>query len=89
MSRIYLTAAPGAWGLYPELGDPGIGWGVEHEEGWGQEGASRLGIRLAALIRDGAVSGKSQGICLEVTLGTLVPKGARPGQGRASTWLPP
>lgn len=89
MSRTYRTAAPGVWGLYRELRDPGIGWGVEHEKGWGQEGGSRRGTHLTALIRDGAVSGKGQGICLEVTLEMLVPKGVRPGQGRASTCLPP
>lgn len=81
VSRTYRTAAPGIWGRCWEFRDLGVGWVVEHEKGWGQEGGSRLGTHLTTLIRDGAVSRKGQGICLEVTLGTLVPKGARPGQG--------
>lgn len=75
MSRTCPTAAPGVWGCSWELRDLGNGWGVERERKWGLS----LLLHLTTLIRDGGVSGKGQGICLEVTLGTLVPK----GRGRA------
>ena len=82
MSRTYPTAAPGVWGLCWGLRDTGIGWGVQREREWGQEGGSRLGSHFTTLVRDGAVFGKGQGICLEVTLGDAGPRQGQATAGR-------
>lgn len=85
-SRTYLTAAPGGWGLSWESG--ALASDGEWDLRSGDKGSPRLGTHLRTLMPEGFVSGKGQALCWEVTLGTLVPEGARPDQGGVSTWLP-
>lgn len=72
-------ASPGRQGPWHRMGSGTRGAGA---------GSPRLDTHFRTLMPDGNVSGKGQDICWEVTLDTLVPVGARPGQGGASTWLP-
>lgn len=69
-----------------ELRDPGM---VCSMKKWGPEvleGDLQLGTCLRTLRPGGAVPGKGQGTCLQVTLAILVPEEVRPGPGGVSTW---